>query len=282
MNENYQPVAPVIKDWLKSATQELKEVGIDSARLDAEIILAHTLKKGRTHLHSHDDEILDSRSLEIADARLVLRLEYVPIAYIIGHKEFYGRKFKVTTATLIPRPESEVIIDLLKEFLPEKTLFTNNFRLVDVGTGCGCLGVTAKLEVPDLDVTLLDISSQALLIAKQNADLLNAKVDIQKSDLFSNYFLKSDIIVANLPYVDRSWERSPSTDHEPDLALFAEQGGLALIYKLITQSLTTLSPGGLILLESDPEQHDNIIKFALKNKLLLIKQRGFCLAFRRD
>src|SRR4051812_7228925 len=109
MNENLQPQALVINDWLADATRQLVFADIPSARLDAELILAHTLRKNRSYLHAHPEEALTDRSIEIANARLALRIERVPVAYIIGHKEFYGHKFLVTTATLIPRPESETL-----------------------------------------------------------------------------------------------------------------------------------------------------------------------------
>lgn len=281
MNANYQPKTPAIKDWLKTSINQLKESGFDTPSLDTEVILAHTIKKGRTYLHAHGDDVLDIKSLEIADARLALRLDHVPIAYIIGHKEFYGRKFKVTTATLIPRPESEVIIDLLKELTATQTLFVENTkRLVDVGTGSGCLGITAKLEFPELDVTLLDISSQALMVAKQNARLLDAQVTLLKSDLLTDYDFQPDIILANLPYVDKTWDRSPETNHEPEISLFALQDGLAIINKLIIQASLKLGTGGVILLEADTRQHKKIIEFASHNGFELIKAKGLCIALK--
>jgi len=284
MNANYQPVVLAIKNWLEFALGELKRAGIDSARLDAEIILAHSMKKSRTYLHAHIEEVLDERTKEIANARLALRLDHVPIAYIIGHKEFYGRQFKVTTATLIPRPESEAMIELLKEFIPvEQSLFSDNkIKLVDIGTGSGCLGITAKLEIPELDVTLIDISSQALTIAKQNISALNADVSTIKSDLLSEYPFTPDIIVANLPYVDTSWNRSIETNHEPEIALFASQGGLSLINKLITQADNVMKSSGLLILEADTRQHDEIIKYALKSNFALVKTLGFCLALTKN
>ena len=115
MNENSPLKTPAISSWLRTAAASLKQAGIDSARLDAELILAHTLQKSRTYLHAHGDEILSPRQAEIADARLHLRVERTPLAYIIGHKEFYGHQFKVTPSTLIPRPESEVMLELLLE-----------------------------------------------------------------------------------------------------------------------------------------------------------------------
>lgn len=283
MSANSQPAAPVINTWLLNAVRDLKSVGIESAQLDAEIILAHTIKEGRTHLHAHGEESLNERTEEIANARLALRMDHVPIAYIIGHKEFYGRRFKVTTATLIPRPESETLIGVLKDLLPKnQSLFKDQkIRLVDVGTGSGILGITAKLEDPDLDVTLVDISQPALNVAKSNAVVLGADVQTMKSDLLTSYPFTPDVIVANLPYVDRSWERSLETDKEPELALFASDGGTSLIKKLLVQSSSLLAPNGMIILEADPAQHPTIIQFAQSNKFNLLEQRDYCLAFAR-
>ena len=280
MNENSQQKTPQIKDWLSGATRQLIAAGIGSAKLDAEIILAHTLRRSRTYLHAHDDELLDPRHYEIAEARLQLRLDRTPIAYIIGHKEFYGRLFKVSPATLIPRPESETIIELLKEKLSKNaSLLNDTKRLIDVGTGSGCLGVTAKLEFPELDVTLSDVSRHALNVAQDNAKQLKAEVTLLQSDLLSRYPLAAHYIVANLPYVATQWERSPETDYEPALALFAENEGLELIYKLIEQSDDHLLRNGLLILEADPRQHQSIIEKAKKHGLILDEIRGFIACF---
>lgn len=252
-----------IAEWVDQAAVALKNEGIDSAKLDAEIILAHTLRKSRTYLHAYRDTPVPTRELEIADARLQLRLDRTPIAYIIGHKEFYSRRFRVTPSTLIPRPESEMIIEILKETVP--TLASHHeqpIRLVDVGTGSGILGITAKLEFPNLDVSLLDISKHALNVAKQNANDLHADITLIQSDLLTYYPYNAHLIIANLPYVDPSWERSPETDHEPVVALFAKDHGLALIKNLIEQAVTRLLPGGALVLEADPRQHTPIENFA--------------------
>ena len=283
MNANSQQPVLVINSWLDDATSKLAAIGIASARLDAELILAHTIHKGRTYLHAHGNDTLDDRTVEIADARLALRLDYVPIAYIIGHKEFYGRRFSVTTATLIPRPESEDLIATLKSVIPKNiALFDTTHRLVDVGTGSGCLGITAKLELPELDVTLLDISSYALKVAASNAHSLDAEVRILKSDLLKSYPFRAQYIVANLPYVDPAWEISPSIQHEPALALYADNEGKALIFKLIDQSVETLTDQGYLILEADPVQHTAIIDYAKSKRFVLHAIRGYCVSLQKD
>lgn len=269
-----------IEAWLQSAIKLLKSADIPTPQLDAEIILAHTLGQPRTYLHAHFDELLTPRDLDIANARLDLRRDRVPVAYIIGHKEFYGHKFNVTTATLIPRPESETMIDLLREVVPQTaSLIKETRRLVDVGTGSGALGITAKLLFPELDVTLLDINRYTLAVAEKNSTQHHVDVRLLQSDLLQNYPFQADYILANLPYVDETWDRSPETNHEPAEALFAEQNGLALIYKLLEQSGRVLTSNGYLFIEADPEQHEAIINQAKQNRLLLHTQRDYQLVF---
>jgi release factor glutamine methyltransferase len=281
MNANSLPPTPVIKDWLSNASNQLSIAGVPNARLDAEIILAYTLRKDRTYLHAHPEQIIDAHLCELANTRLDLRLDRVPIAYIIGYKEFYGRQFAVTTATLVPRPESEAIIDILANII-KKINYTpkHPLELVDVGTGSGCLGITAKLEFPTLDVTLTDVSTQALKVAKQNAKKLSADVVITHSDLLQEYDIKPDIIIANLPYVDRNWERSPETDHEPALALFADNDGLSIIERLISQANNSLTSAGYLIIEANPVQHDPLIEYAKKQFFKPIHQTGYVIAFK--
>jgi release factor glutamine methyltransferase len=278
MSANSLPETPnrrlasfTVEGWLNDATRQLQSAGIPSARLDAELILAHTVRKPRTWLHGHSNDTLDRRTIEIANARLDLRIDRVPVAYIIGHKEFYGRQFKVTTATLIPRPESETLIELLRKAIPTNTRLAIDrpLRLTDIGTGSGALGITAKLEFPELDVTLTDISRHALRVAETNAKALDAEVTILLGDLLDAYPFTADIIIANLPYVDPEWERSKETDHEPAGALFADNHGLALIFKLLVQTKDKLAIGGKLILEADPEQHPAIIKEAARYGLVL-------------
>lgn len=270
-----------IDNWLEISAKQLAEANITSGRLDAEIILAHTLRKSRTYLHAHGDEKIEPRFLDILDTRLSLRLDRVPIAYIIGHKEFYGRNFNVTLSTLIPRPESEAMIELLKAAAsqPKLPLSLESLRLVDIGTGSGCLGITAKLELPELEVTLCDTSRHALTVAKANAERLGAEVAVVRSDLLQGYPFEAQYILANLPYVGEGWDVSPETKYEPKEALYANNDGLSLIYRLLEESNSRLDPSGLLFIEADPRQHSTITSKASEENFELQSSQGFILVF---
>ena len=267
----------IISEWLKIAAKSLKIANIPSARLDAELILANTLRKNRTYLHAHLDEEIDPRRFDIANARLDLRLDRVPIAYILGYKEFYGRRFTVYPSVLIPRPESEDLISLFLELtaseIAEKVL-------IDVGTGSGCLGITAKLERSNLSVILSDISKPALNIAEKNANALNADVHIQQQSLLNGQLKPVDYIFANLPYVDENWDVSPELQYEPEIALFAEDEGLKLILQLISQAPKCLTPDGLLFIEADPQQHNRIIDEATKKGFIKERISNYILVLR--
>lgn len=271
-----------ISNWLREATKDLKQHDIDSARLDAEIILAHTLRKSRTWLHAHTDEEIEPRFRDIADARIDLRRDRVPIAYIVGHKEFYGRRFTVSPQVLIPRPESEELIAALKDITPPLLgLSPSQKRLVDIGTGSGVLGITAKLELPELDVTLSDIDRGALLVAKKNAAMHDAHVTFVESNLLQRLYRPIDIILANLPYVSHSWELAPELAHEPEKALFADDNGHALINRLIVQSADRLAANGYLILEADPRQLSTITAFAHRHGFAPKKQGKFSLVLKK-
>ena len=267
----------IISEWLKIATKSLKIANIPSARLDAELILANTLRKNRTYLHAHLDEEIDPRRFDIANARLDLRLDRVPIAYILGYKEFYGRRFAVSPSVLIPRPESE---DLISLFLDLTASEIAEKVLIDVGAGSGCLGITAKLERSNLSVILSDISKPALNIAEKNANALSANVHVQQQSLLNGQLRPVDYIFANLPYVDKNWDVSPELQYEPEIALFAEDEGLKLILQLISQAPKCLTPDGLLFIEADPQQHNRIIDEATKKGFIKERILNYILVLR--
>ncbi|MEK7620727.1 MAG: peptide chain release factor N(5)-glutamine methyltransferase [Patescibacteria group bacterium] len=259
-----------VQQWLSRATARLDEVAIDSSRLDAELLLATSLYKPREYLLTHSEKVLSDHKLAQANKWLQRRLNREPIAYILGHKEFYGRDFMVSPSVLIPRPESETIIEMLKSLQPD--------TIIDVGTGSGCLAISAKLEIPKSHVVATDISEDALQIARQNANGLNAEITFVISNLLSGIkTVKSDqpvTIVANLPYVDSSWQVSPETKFEPSQALFADDDGLKLIKKLILQTKKKLRHGDNLILESDKRQHEQIARYAKNHGFILEKTDG--------
>ena len=306
MNANSKQPAPTIKQWLHDAAAQLKAVGIPTARLDAELILSHVLGKSRTWLITHSDEpisdslLLEGRAfpalrgdtnaplepskpekselseIERANRLLDGRLNRTPLAYLSGHKEFYGRRFIVTPDVLIPRPETETMIEQLQALSPQP-----GQRLIDVGTGSGAIAITVSLEFPGVHVQATDVSQNALIVARQNAAALIANVDFYESHLLASTKNTYDFVLANLPYVDRNWERSPETGHEPALALFAGDNGVGLIKQLIIQSDKKLTPGGYMLLEADPEQHVTIIAFAAQHELKHVRTSDYIVTLQR-
>lgn len=276
------PVKISIHNWLKSSNISLKNAGIDSSILDSELILAYVLNKNRTYLHAHPDEVLLEADRKKAKSLLTKRIKRQPLAYLIGKKEFYGRDFIVNKDVLIPRPESESIIDLLKS-VPFANSLSTNLKLVDVGTGSGCLGITAKLDIPDLDVTLIDKSAKALLVAKTNAELLGAKVQLLKDSLLSSQPTNSlDIVIANLPYLDKNCSRSPETSYEPAVALFAKDSGTKLIKNLIEQSSQIMKKDGYLIMEFEPNQRQVIVTHAEKLGFKYNQSLGYITVFRKD
>lgn len=270
---------------LKEATTALQLRHIASPRLDAEVLLAHALGATREWLHAHGDDSPGSLVEKRFQAFLSRRAKHEPIAYILGRKEFYGREFIVTPDVLIPRPETEALIELVRE---TAKMHPGLKRLLDVGCGSGCIGITLKLTLSDVSVTLSDISREALTIARKNAARLGAKpIRYVESNLLAHWLNHAapkqfDGIVANLPYVDRSWETSAETAFEPSGALYAQSGGLALIFELIEQSQMIIRPGGFLFLEADPEQHQAIINHAEKHHFTYENTRDYALSFLRQ
>lgn len=238
---------------------------------DASLILLHAIDPSldQTWLVLHGDTELTAKQVKKADEMLTRRAEGEPLAYILGYKDFYGFKFAVDKSVLIPRPETEMVIDLVRELRPKTVL--------DVGTGSGCIAVTLQKFLLDATVETCDIEDK--LIFKQNSKaILGFELPFYKSDLLSNISKDYDVIVANLPYVDRAWDfLSESLKYEPENALYAEDGGLELIKRLIVEARNRCK---YLVLESDPCQQDTIVEFAAQNNYELIKKAGYYLVFK--
>jgi release factor glutamine methyltransferase len=260
-----------ILDWLEKAKTKVPSI-------DAELILLDILReKDRTYLISHDTRDLTEVEEEKANYYLNERAKNKPLAYIINSKEFYGREFYVDENVLIPRPETEDIIDIVK-----KIAENIDYPIIyDVGTGSGCIATTLKLEIPKAKVVAIDNSDKALEVAKKNSTKLHSDIILQKSDLLNDAPDRNiDIVAANLPYVDKAWDwlDFDSLEYEPLTALYASNDGLALIYELINQVSARPDIKHLIL-ESDPSQHQKIIDYCHKKGLELVETRNFILYF---
>lgn len=253
MNANSKPLAPTtIKQWIERATDALLAADIASASLDAGLLLADAFGKDRTWLLAHSDETIPHSFHESLERNLARRAAREPLAYIRGYKEFYGRNFAVSPDTLVPRPETETMIELLTP------LVSDGEKLLDVGTGSGAIAITAKLDYPGLIVEAVDVSKEALVVMLQNTETFGLDINTYQSNLLQECGDTYDIICANLPYVDKTWDVSAETHTEPDLALYAADGGLELIKRLIKQATNHIPPHGYLLLEADPRQHDEI------------------------
>ena len=202
--------------------------------------------------------------------------------------DFHGRDFVITSDVLIPRPETEMVVDAVlslcgKSYLPgvkpSVPKLPQDCSILDVGTGSGCIAITLKLELPESAITACDISKKALAIARKNAHRLKAKMEFVESDLIGSVDGDYDIIVANLPYVDENWDwiDKEALSVEPSLALYAEDGGLALIKRLIGQVSECKIP--YLILEADPCQHERVIEYTGTHNYQLLETRGFCLVF---
>ena len=171
-----------VSEWLSQSQNRLETAGIETARLDSLVLLSDELGHDKAWVLAHPDYILQGSVLKKLNTKIAQRNNHIPLAYIRGKNEFYGREFMVNKHVLVPRPESESMIDLLKRFVGPDSRTT----IIDVGTGSGCLAITAKLELTNSTVVALDSSHECLLIAKQNATKLVADITFLESDLLDS------------------------------------------------------------------------------------------------
>lgn len=242
-----------IREALTDATESLRP-HIDEARLDANLLLEFSLKKSRAWLVAHDDEALDEPAQQSYQALLSRRINGEPLAYITGEKEFWSLNFKVTADVLIPRPDTELLVETaLEKISPES-------RLLDLGTGSGAIACALAHERQDIDITATDVSEAALRIATENAAThCSGRIQLLHSDWFSA--LKNcqyDIIVSNPPYVENNDPHLPALSHEPRSALTAGSDGLDDIRQIIDQARNHLSGQGWLMLEHGSEQGDAV------------------------
>lgn len=252
------PESWTVARLLEWTTGRFRERGIDSPRLEAEILLACALGIRRIDLYVGHDQIVDDAGRARFRDMVRRRQEGCPTAHIVGKKEFYSLDFAVSPATLIPRPDTELLVD---EALRQAKPLTDPL-IADIGTGTGCVAVALAHRLPKARIVAVDISPEALETARGNATRLGVadRVDFRLGDLLAPLAgLRPDLIVSNPPYIptnDIAGLDPGVRDHEPALALDGGPNGLRVIERLAEQALPLLAPGGRLLVEIGAGQEE--------------------------
>lgn len=243
--------------------------------LDAEVLLAYTLNKDKPYLIGHSSDRLPLLPFLRYGFYVLKRYKKWPIAYILGHKEFYGLEFLVNKNTLIPRPETELLVEDVLETMP------TNATVLDIGTGSGCIAISIKTHKPKNEVVACDVSKKALNLAKKNATKLGVNMSFLHSDLLKNNDIKDIVetapylvITANLPYLTKLERKEPSIAKEPTLALVAKNNGLALYETMLEQLMTIRQDNTVVYMEINAHQKDQLMAISgkiTKGKMQVIK-----------
>jgi release factor glutamine methyltransferase len=246
-------MATTIQDILTQISQGISQ-HTDTPILDAQVLVAHILGKPRAWVLAHPEaQIKGDQYKKIIQASE--HLEHgEPLPYVIGSWEFFGLDFYLTPAVLIPRPETELIVEFAIKWLQDHP---NQRNVIDVGTGSGCIGISLAMSIPDLTVLMTDISPNALNIAQVNAHKfgLTRRLEFKATDLLDGIVGRFDLICANLPYIpSHNLNELVVSDWEPRLALNGGENGTELIARLLYQARGCLTPGGLLLLEIESSQ----------------------------
>lgn len=254
-------------EWLAWAINELTAQNISSAKIDSHLILEHVLGETKATLLSRKDYPLKKTELETANQLLGRRLSFEPMAYILGYKEFYGFTFKTDPRALIPRWESECIIETAIDWLKKQT---KSLVIAEIGTGSGILILTLAKLFPQHTFVATEVSFEALDLAQENAQLLEIEnVTFIRGDLarplLQDYREKVDLLIANLPYIPSGLLTtldSTVTYFEPNIALEGGETGLELYAKFFPQIKQVVSPQALILCEHDHDQGESMQQLA--------------------
>lgn len=249
-----------LQRFLETAAEKLSAAGIGTARLDVLVLFEDCLAVNRAHLLAHPEIELASEQVKILNAQIKRRLTHEPLAYIRGKTEFYGREFTVNKDVLEPRPESETMIDLIKKLAQDR--LKPDARVADVGSGSGCLGITAALELGTGKADFYDIDPATLAVAKTNAAVYKVRGNFYESDLLANSRGPYGIIAANLPYVPDSFHINQAAMLEPRIAIYGGSDGLDLYRKLFKQLEDFEWKPQYILTEALPPQHGQLAEVA--------------------
>lgn len=253
-----------VQDVASAAARRLEAAGFpsDAARADVSVLARHLLGWTLTDWVTKARDAATPRFVEHLDAAARRRATHEPVAYITGEREFYGRPFQVTPAVLIPRPETEELIEAaLGVSGAPGAQGASGAYVIDVGTGSGCVAITLALEMPDARIVATDVSETALVVARENARALGAPVEFLHAPFWPESLGPFDLIVSNPPYVpesDRTLLMPDVRDFEPAQALFAGPEGLDVIAELIPRAAKSLAPGGRLIFEIGAGQSDRV------------------------
>ena len=262
-----------VREALTAAITFLESSKIAGARLDAELLLAHVLRRDRAWLLAHDDDNLTSHQAADFEAFISRRSEHIPVVHLTGHREFYGLEFEITPDVLTPRVETETMVEWATKYAPK------NSNLIDIGTGSGAIAIAISAARPDLTLTGTEITDEALAIARRNAKLHAANIELIKADLWDGVSEAYQTIVTNLPYLRDDADLMPEVRKEPAVALFGGPDGLDLYRRFLAGISDHLAPGGYLFTECDPWQHADLITEAAKVGLKPVEQGYFILGF---
>jgi len=240
-------------ETLRNAIQSLSKQQVPSPRMNAELLLMFMLGCDRAYLYGHPErDLTDAESARYNDA-LTHRAQGIPAQYITGYQEFWGMDFLVSPAVLIPRPETEHVVERVLELFPGRDP-SPPFRVVDVGTGSSCIALALAKELPHAEIHATDLSPEALEIARANAARLGLqdRVAFHQTDLLAGIQPPFDVVVSNPPYVGLAEEDEVQLEvrkFEPRTAVFAGESGLEVIERLVPQAFAALKPGGCFVME---------------------------------
>jgi len=247
-----------VLEVLQATTAYLKKHNVENSRLNAEHLMAHALGRKRIELYLDFERELNETELGPLRELVKRRSEGEPLQHLLGNVEFCGLTFLCDKRAMVPRPETEQLVELV-----EAKIENRKSRIVDVGTGSGVIAISLAAKFPEAKILAVDISDDALVLAQENAAMLNLKDRVQflKSRLLENVEGAFDLIVANLPYISAQDRRTLSREvlHDPEVALFAGKRGDELVRELIDKAPTRLHPGGLLALEIGLGQSETLL-----------------------
>lgn len=254
--------------WLSHTVDQLNKAHVSTAWLDTLVLLEDATGKNRAWLLAHPEFELSDKQVKKLEKQIDKRTQYEPLAYIRGKTEFYGREFYIDYRVLQPRSESEIMIELLKALHTELSDKDETHMLADIGTGSGALAITAKLEIPQLEVIATDIDQACLMVGRKNARNLQANVNFRQGNLLEPiYDLAHNpspglIMLCNLPYVPDAHTINQAAMHEPAQAIFGGVDGLDLYRQLFAQTKNLPMRVQRIFTESLPPQHEALALIA--------------------